>query len=128
MRKKERSKYQTRTVLLGQGNVSYSNSSNTSQQQVQKENNGLKRKQNEDIFKQKREIYLGKNKNIEEEDEIKEQDDKGSENDDNDDGNGKNEINKKDDDFGEDDFPERVVKMKTTEKLFRIQVIRKITC
>ena len=86
----------------------------------------MKRKQNEDIFKQKREIYLGKNKNIEEEDEIKEQDDKGSKNDDNDDGNGKNEINKKDDDFGEDDFPERVVKMKTTEKLFRIQVIRKL--
>ena len=132
---KERSKYQTRTVSLGQGNVSSSNSnnnnsSNTSQQQVQKENNGLKRKQSGDIFKQKRAIYLGKNKNIEEEDEIKEQDDKGSEDDDSDDGNGKDK--KGDDDFGEDDFPEGVVEIKTMEKIIqdsnnqKIKLVKKI--
>jgi hypothetical protein len=117
-------------VLLGQGNVSYSNSSNKSQQQVQEES-GLKRKQSGDIFKQKRAIYLGKNKNIEEEDEIKEQDNKRSENDDSDDGNGKN-GNKKDYDFREDDFLKSIVKIKTIKKIIqdssnqKIKLVKKI--
>ena len=124
---KERSKYQTKTVSLGQGSVS----NHTSQQQTQKEsgNNGLKRKQSGDIFKQKRAIYLGKNKNIEEEDEIKESDDKGSEDNVNEDKDG----NKKDvDDFGEDDFPDGVVEIKTMEKIIqdsnnqKIKLVKKI--
>lgn len=109
---KEKSKYQTKTF-----SVSKESHTTTTTNVIPVNNNDttVKRKPSGDIFKQKRAIYLGKNKNIDETEEINEQDDAASEEDDD------NEENKgkEEDDFNEEDFPEGVIEVKTLEKIIQ---------